>query len=216
MRTLILLPLLMACSSSDPGDKDPEDSALPGIGYTCDSSTWSVESDEVLPMGFSADDAMAAIEGTTAIDAEIEGEGLTVLSITIMVADGALSFTDQSDYYTGDTAEGSHDCPDFLSVPVTVLLSTDDGSFDFDVDLVLRVEALDAFSVRGDIALEANAGTLAVEAPGPEITEQYFTLEHAVRAGAASGQLGLFEQGSNGETSWAGTETIMTWSPIDE
>jgi len=212
MRPLILLPLLMACSS-DPGAKDTGQYNEPAIGYICDSSTVAVEPDEALPMGFSADDVMAAIEGTTVLEAEIEGEGPTELSITIMAADGALSFTEQVSYYTG---EDSPDCPDFLSAPVTVLLSTDDGSFDVDVELVLRVEAIDAFSVRGDIALEANAGALAIKAPGPETTEQYFTLEHAVMAGAASGQLGLFEQGSSDEVAWAGTETIMTWSPIDE
>ena len=209
MRTLTLLPLLMACSGSEPGAKD---GAYPSIGYTCDSSTVTVEPGEVLDLGFSADDAMAVIEGTMVLDAEIEGEDPTDLSITIMAADGALSFTDQVDYYTG---EDDPDCPDFFSLPVTVLLATDDGSLDIDVDLVLRVEALDAFSVGGDIALEANAGTLAVEASGPEITEQYFTLKHSVSTGAASGEFALVERGTSGEIAWIGMETIMAWSPID-
>ncbi len=211
MRTLIFIPLLSACSTILPGIFDPDDGKEPGLALVCDSKSWTVTEDEGLILGFTPAEAMAAIEGTTVQEAELDDGGRPELSLTIMQADGLLTYIDRFDPYTGGD---SPDCADSVSVPVDLILTTADGGFDFDVSTWLTVNALDIFSISTDLEVENNLGSFAVEDEGSE--SPTFRIGHRVSGDVGSGQLAVVTKGTDGETGWVSSTTVMTWSERDE
>jgi len=211
MRTLILISLLTACSTTLPGTDDPGGKQEPGMALVCDSNSWPVSEDETLLLGFTPAEAMAAIEGTSVQDAELDDGGRPEISITIMQMDGPLTYVDRFDPYTG---EDSPDCADALSVPVDLILVTGDGSFEFDVSTRLTVNALDTFSISMDLEIEDNRGSFAVEDDGSETPS--FRLEHRVLDEEKSGELAVVSEGSDGAAVWISSTTVMTWSALDE
>ena len=210
MRVSILFPFLAACSSVVPpkyGDTEPGDI------HVCDSDSFSITESETTRLGFSVAEAMAEIEGTTVVDALFEDGASSTLSLTLVQVDGPLTFTDRYDHETGGDSAA---CVDFVSVPVSMLLSTDDGSFDFDMRMELSITAVDAYALSGEFDLADNAGSYEVDLDGADMDESYFIFEYDVDGPEVLGSLDLLSHGSDGQIAWAYRDTVVEWGGLPE
>ena len=187
MRFVPFLILAAACENS--GGSDPHQHG--GQGATepmileCDVTTWAVERDEVLPGGFTAAEAVAAIEGTAVMMAEDEAGEDVEIHMSVLESAGELTYTER--FYEGD-AEDFGGCEDTVDIPVTLLFASTDGGFEFEVEMNLSVESLDTWTVSGEMLMDANEGTHEVEVASG-MTASNFLFEHYGVAGQEFGEL---------------------------
>jgi len=158
-----LLPLLLISACFNEGDLKIADTGLhsgqPDY-QVCDDATSVLEQDAVCALGFSADDVLAVVTGPASAAATwTDGDAATTVTISASLA-GDVVYHDRSPVEDtggpGDTgyAMGAPDdgCADWLEVPVTLGLATDDGAFDESV--VASILAMDTASLWASAELD--------------------------------------------------------------
>lgn len=95
------------------------------------------------PLGFSARDVLAGVEGVHEASAEWDDDGATEVTIGLTYDGGRVSLHDLE---PGEDAVGL--CEDWLEVPVAATFSTGDGAFDEALDGTLRATAADVVFLR--------------------------------------------------------------------
>jgi len=198
-----LLPLLLISACFDEGELKTADTGLPSGQpdyQACDDATSVLDQDAVCALGFSADDVLTVVTGPASAAATwTDGGAATTVTISASLA-GDVVYHDRSPVEDtggpGDTgyATGAPDdgCADWLEVPVTLGLATDDGAFDESV--VASILAMDPASLWGSAELDWSAlggSYVFTEIDPAEWDEVSLSVSAGWSAGVMTGQVDM-------------------------
>ncbi len=176
-------------------------------------------------LGLSADAFLAALPAEVTASADWADGSASSLVLSLAVDADSLRLVSQEVVYPdtdGPVPEIAVECPDFVAVDVSVLVSSDEGrlaeavsgSFErdgfFDAEAVSRAQiALDPDGLAGSLDLSDFAATSLYDETGLD-------LEIAVEEDVVSGALSGFGSGEDGEVAFAERFEVMTFSgPIE-
>jgi hypothetical protein len=198
-----LLPFLLLSACFDDTERQGSDTGLhagqPDY-QACDDTTSVLTQDEPCPLGFSADDVLAVVAGPASASATwTDGGATTTVTIQALLA-GEVLYHDRSPVEdTGgpeDTgpAMGAPDdgCPDWLEIPITLGLTTDDGAFDESV--TASIMAMDTASLWASAELDWTAlgGNYTFTEIDPSEWDQVsLSVSSGWSAGALTGQVDM-------------------------
>lgn len=194
----MLLLLLAACGVS--------------ISQECEvSSSTTLADDEVSALGITADDVLAIGAGPRAVPGTLEDGTAVNATIEATRADGDATYTETelvSKRHPNGTLWGTSQnlmyvvCRNSLSVPITLSVSSDDGTIDYSEAGTASAndgDLLDAVTLDSSVAPEDASGLPTVEEDG---IEEAFAQAAVVDGGTlVTGSVGW--QGSTATSSWA-------------
>ncbi len=207
------LALIFACSTGadDTGKQDGTDEAA----SSCDRTETSLSLDEVTPLGFSAAEVWAWLEGThTTSFSLVEDEVERDLAITVDAV-GTATWVDLEPAESTGGIEPAMEawCPDTLEIDAVVDFEVSDGSFAEQWTLALSVDQVEAASARLEVALDGLSGAYTVpEGMTEDCDTSNFVFEQSYSSGGGpSGELMLWCEGTDGDVAWAGQDQLGVW-----
>jgi len=210
LTTLTLLAALAGCSdstskSTDTGP-DLSGNQEPDIMEVCDSEQTSFARDQGLPLGFTAADLMAGLVGTTGLTGHYPEGTTTDVDVTILDGEGPVVFTER--FVTG-TDTKDFVCFDVVTVPITLVVTSSDEAFNFDLSASLNAAATDSFTVTAEAQVSDNRGSHSIEVEENE-TATYRILQ-MVSAEDVQGSIEERIEGVSGDVAFAGQGTLISW-----
>ncbi len=207
------LAFILACTidADDTGNKDGADEAA----ASCDRTETSLSLDEVTPLGFSAAEVWAWLEGThvtsfSLVEDEVERD------VTIAVASlGTATWVDLEPAESSGGIEPAieAECNDSMEIDAGVGFDVSDGSFAESWTLALAVDQVAAAGGRVEVALDGLTGSYTVPegmTEGCDTSNFVFELSFS-SGGGPSGELMLWCEGSDGDVAWASQDQLGTW-----
>jgi hypothetical protein len=249
-RLPVLLPLIALCACDEIGPRGGDDTASEDAWNPCTATTTVVSFDEVTALGFSAEELMAVVGGPRAEVFEWYSSGDTTdLTLELSYTGGEVRFVDQepregadtgaiyeaaaadldtdeprdtgpADTGPFDTGDGGVECPDSLSMDLTLVFATADGSFDESVDALLYADSLDGARASAEAAFDDLVGAYVPTDPTlvPEEWDTFgVTWDVEVFADATEGSLGVTgSRDISDDTSEAFMGIEAVWPPGHE
>lgn len=205
--------LALGCGSDD----GPDDGAPPPSGgqtgeetFGCqpvsrDGLAWSERS----PLGFSADELLAALGGEVEARLAWSEGGSTPLTLTIeRQSGGSVEFQEREFVSDGSGAElAAAECGDVVAIPITLSFSTADGAFAESWPVTLLAESTARVTAYARVDVEELAGSFSVTQVDPSRFAQVIAIVDVAFAdggwsGSVSGQaISQSSGGPDGTTS---------------
>ena len=211
----IALSTLTACDDEKSGTAD---------GLSCEESRAEVALDEVTALGFSAAEVAAYAEGEHVETLAWTRDGSTTgLTITVTLSGETANYVDSEPADTeGDTGAMPVEydmCADYLEIPVTVSVITEDGAFNESWSTTLQAAAAASASLYHEFDPLAMTGTydITLDNTEPDYDElrAFFDASFSAEGtqGAISGQVSGSEDCEDGDdcSAWAGFLDIASW-----
>jgi hypothetical protein len=221
-----LLPLLLLALSACFSEGEPRvtdtglHSGQPDY-QACDDTTSVLEQDVACALGFAADDVLAVVAGPASAPATwTDGGAVTTVTIGSSLA-GEVVYHDRSPAAdTGSSDDTGHAtgapddaCPDWLEVPITLTLTTDDGAFDESV--AASILAMDTASLWASAELDWSAlggSYVFTEIDPDEWDEVSLGVSAGWSAGAMTGQVDMNASRTVSEDMGEGiTGPVLRW-----
>jgi len=189
VRTISLGILAVSCFFGCNPDTLPGENAGPDTGYGCDISSTDLEMDDLSSFGFSADELMAAVEGSHDGTLEWWDGRTTTLEIELASAESA--------QLVEKTPWGVHNAPDeyllgcttALEVTVDIAVRTADGVLDEAATVVMTATDPQWGQVQFEPGGIAEEGETSVLLDASEWTHVYRVLSTTIDVEGAQGTI---------------------------
>ena len=189
----------------------PEPSPSPEAGGTGETTPPCVVADsrplaaDDATLGFSLDDWSALHAGEHTSTFEFWNGDTAGLTVTISPA-GTVELVDsESEYGPPDGITTGGLCPDSLAIPVSIAVSTDDGSFDEAWEQDMHIEDVTEAHFDGDIQSSDLGGAYAPEIVDPGSNALIINIWGAIRDGGFYGAIDESESGAGSNQARVGT-----------
>ncbi|XXY23091.1 hypothetical protein WME88_26100 [Sorangium sp. So ce216] len=210
---------LLGCVDGEGGP--PQGGQIGGVHGAeggCDEEAEDIGADVVSPLGFSANDVIAALSGERSAPLTWAKGGSTTAAVSLGELVSARFVRSQPAKGGGPEGSGpgiaepalAVDCADHLQIDAPLAFATEDGAFDESFSMTLRATQVDAGSFYHTIDLEALQGSYEVTEVDPaefkEVTVHLSgTLSSSAVDGTISGMAESYPVGSGPEGSVSGT-----------
>ena len=181
----------------------------------CDVQQTLLALDEVTTIGLSAQDLIDRVEGQHVAQAAWSHDETEIVDVVIDVAwTGADPILHDRSPTSSSQTGGAEVCDDFISLPVTLLVTTADGSFSLSAsEAWVNASTTTEASVQVEWALEDVGGSWI---PRPEDTWNWDTASLALDTtwtdeDGLLGGISLLSEGNDGEIAPATATSLLAW-----
>lgn len=218
---LEIFPPVYSCGPDGSWDvyETCEDWELPGStqASACEEVTSIVPADQVTPLGFSADQVLAAVVGPFGADAEWvaeKGRPATTVSLSVTAGTGEVLFHDLSAGYLAPSIGASPPCFDVLEVPARVEFTSGDGAFAEVREVSLMVSDLTAISASFPLDWATLDGTFTFATIDPTAWDEV-TLDVSTQlVPSVSGEVQVSASRGAGSVSEGLVGPLLRWPPM--